>query len=88
MLGIVMQIVLALLGVALLISFVRLALGPTLVDRIVAMDLIAVLTVGVIIAATAGTGQRELLDAAALISLVGFLGTVAYAWYIQRESER
>lgn len=88
MLDIVMQIVLVLLGAALVISFVRLSIGPRLQDRVVAMDLIAVLTVGVIVAATAGTGQRGLLDAASLITLVGFLGTVAYAWYVQKEEQR
>ena len=88
MLDIVMQIVLVLLSAALVISFVRLSIGPRLQDRVVAMDLIAVLTVGVIVAATAGTGQRGLLDAASLITLVGFLGTVAYAWYVQKEEQR
>ncbi|MFO7179847.1 MAG: monovalent cation/H+ antiporter complex subunit F [Pseudomonadota bacterium] len=88
MLSIVMQIVQVLLGAALILAFVRLSRGPSLQDRIVAMDLIAVLTVGMIVAATAGTGQRGLLDAAILITLVGFLGTVAYAWYVQREGQR
>lgn len=81
MLYIVMQIVLVVLVVSQLIALVRLWRGPTLPDRIVAMDLIAVLTVGTIITATAGTGQRGLLDAASLIALVGFMGTLAYAWF-------
>lgn len=87
MLQIVMQIVLALLSLALGISFIRLVRGPHLQDRIVAMDLIAVLTVGIIVAGATGTGQSALLDAASVIALVGFLGTVAYAWYVERESQ-
>ncbi len=85
MLEVVLPIVLGLLGLALLIAFVRLWLGPTLPDRVVSMDLIAVLTVGVIVTASAGSGQRALLDAAFVIALVGFMGTVAYAWYIEKE---
>lgn len=88
MLYTVMQIVLVILGVSLIITFARLWRGPTLQDRIVAMDLIAVLTVGIIVATTAGTGQRGLLDAASLIALVGFLGTVAYTWYVLKEGSR
>lgn len=88
MLDVVMQVVLVLLGVALGITFLRLSLGPTLQDRIVAMDLISVLTVGMLVAATAGTGHRELLDAASVIALAGFLGTVAYAWYVRKEAEQ
>jgi multicomponent Na+:H+ antiporter subunit F len=87
MIAVVMQVVLLLLGLAMLLSFVRLCVGPTLQDRIVALDLIAVLTVGMIVTNTAGTGQRALLDAAILIALVGFLGTVAYAWYVEKEGK-
>lgn len=87
MIAVVMQVVLVLLGAAMLLSFLRLCLGPTLQDRIVALDLIAVLTVGMIVTNTAGTGQRALLDAAILIALVGFLGTVAYAWYVEKEGK-
>ncbi len=86
MLDIVVQITVAMLAVASLIGFVRLSLGPRLEDRVVAMDLVSVLTVSIIVASTAGTGQRGLLDAASLIALVGFLGTVAYAWYVQKEA--
>ncbi|WP_437787660.1 monovalent cation/H+ antiporter complex subunit F [Sorangium sp. So ce1097] len=73
---------------ALLIIFVRLWRGPTQPDRIVAMDLIAVLTVGIIVATTAGTGRRGLLDAASLIALVGFMGTVAHTGYVLRAGSR
>ncbi len=88
MLYVVMQIVLVVLAVSQLITLVRLWRGPRLPDRIVAMDLIAVLTVGTIITTTAGTGQRGLLDAASLIALVGFMGTVAYAWFVLKEGSR
>lgn len=88
MLYTVMQIVHVILGVSLLLSFLRLWLGPSLPDRIVAMDLIAVLTVGIIVTTTAGTGQRGLLDAASLIALVGFMGTVAYTWFLLKQRSR
>lgn len=88
MLDTVMQIVVAVLGLSLVLTFVRLWKGPTLPDRIVAMDLVAVLTVGIVVATTAGTGQRGLLDAASLVALVGFMGTVAYAWYVLKERSR
>ena len=46
MFEVISQITLAMLGVALLVAFIRLVKGPTLPDRIVAMDLIGVLVVG------------------------------------------
>jgi multicomponent Na+:H+ antiporter subunit F len=84
----VMGIVLGLLALAMLLALLRLGLGPALQDRAVALDLIACLTVGMIVTASAGTGQRALLDAAIVIALVGFLGTVAYAWYVEKEAHR
>jgi multicomponent Na+:H+ antiporter subunit F len=84
MLEVVSQITLATLGVALIVSFLRLVKGPTLPDRVVAMDLIGVLVVGLIVVLAGQSGVRATLDAAIVIALVGFLGTIAYATYIER----
>jgi multicomponent Na+:H+ antiporter subunit F len=84
MLDIVTQATLATLGLALLIAFIRLVKGPTLPDRIVAMDLFGVLVVGLIVVLAGSSGVRATLDAAIVIALIGFLGTVAYATYVER----
>lgn len=84
MLELISQVTLVLLGVALLMSFVRIVKGPTLPDRIVAMDLFGVLVVGLIVVLAGSSGVRATLDAAIVIALIGFLGTVAYATYVQR----
>ena len=84
MLEVISQITLVTLGVALLVAFIRLVKGPTLPDRIVAMDLFGVLVVGVIVVLAGSSGVRATLDAAIVIALVGFLGTVAYATYVER----
>lgn len=78
------QITLAMLGLALLIAFIRLVKGPTLPDRIVAMDLFGVLVVALIVVLAGRSGVRATLDAAIVIALIGFLGTVAYASYVER----
>ena len=84
MLDVVSHVSLATLGIALVVSFVRLAKGPTLPDRVVAMDLIGILVVGLIVVLAGWTGVRATLDAAVVIALIGFVGTVAYATYVQR----
>jgi multicomponent Na+:H+ antiporter subunit F len=83
-LAIVIHIALVTLGVALLIAVVRLVKGPTLPDRVVAMDLIGVLVVGLIVVLAASTQVPATLDAAIVIALIGFVGTVAYATYVER----
>jgi multicomponent Na+:H+ antiporter subunit F len=84
MLDVISQATLVILGVAMVVAFVRLVKGPTLPDRIVAMDLIGVLVVGQIVVLAGWSGVRATLDAAIVIALVGFLGTIAYATYVER----
>lgn len=84
MFDVLTRIALVMLGAALLLAVVRLVNGPTLPDRVVAMDLIGVLVVGLIVVLAAWTGVPATLDAAIVIALIGFLGTVAYATYVER----
>jgi multicomponent Na+:H+ antiporter subunit F len=84
LLEVIAQITLLTLGVALIVAFARLVKGPTLPDRIVAMDLFGVLVVGLIVVLAGWSGVHATLDAAIVIALVGFLGTVAYATYVER----
>lgn len=72
------------LGVALLVAVLRLIKGPTLPDRVVAMDLIGVLAVGLIVVLAGSTGVRATLDGAIVIALVAFVSTVAYGTYVER----
>jgi multicomponent Na+:H+ antiporter subunit F len=83
----VMYAALVMVSAALLISFVRLVRGPTLPDRVVAVDLIGVCSVGLIVLGAAVSGERAFLDAAVVIALLGFLGTVAYARYAEKENQ-
>ena len=84
MLEIISQVTLLILALALLVAFVRLVKGPTLADRIVATDLVGMLVVGLIVVLAGSSGVRATLDAAIVIALIGFLGTVAYATYVER----
>jgi len=84
MLNTVIPITLATLAVAAVITFARVLLGPTLPDRVVSIDLVGVLIVGITVVAAAGTGVQAFLDVALVIALISFVGTVAYARYIER----
>jgi len=79
---------LAMLALAAALAFIRLLRGPTLPDRVVAIDLIGVLIVCIVVTVAATTGEQEYLDVAIVIALVSFVGTVAYARYIEREDAR
>jgi multicomponent Na+:H+ antiporter subunit F len=67
------------------LTFVRLVKGPTLPDRVIAIDLIGVLMVCLLGLMAGSTRQEAFLDAAMVVALISFVGTVAYARYIERE---
>jgi multicomponent Na+:H+ antiporter subunit F len=78
------QFALITLAAAILVAVFRLAKGPSLPDRVVAMDLIGILSVGLIVVLAASASVRAALDAAIVIALIAFVSTVAYATYIER----
>lgn len=65
-------------------SFVRMVRGPSLADRVVALDMITVLMVGFAGVYVVATGRDAFLDVAVVLGLIGFLGTVAFARYAER----
>jgi multicomponent Na+:H+ antiporter subunit F len=58
--------------------------GPSLPDRVIAVDLIGVLMVCLLVVTASATAQQALLDVAMVVALISFVGTVAYAQYIER----
>ena len=78
------QFALVTLAVALLVAVVRLIKGPSLPDRVGAMDRIGVLVVGLIVVLAGSTHVRATLDGAIVIALIAFVATVAYGTYIER----
>jgi multicomponent Na+:H+ antiporter subunit F len=82
MIAVVTNIAFGLLGLALLATLVRIIRGPTLADRILGLDTITVLAVGVIGVYAVRTGFYLYADIAVAVALVGFLSTVAFARYL------
>lgn len=72
------------LAVAAGVTFIRLVIGPTLPDRVIAVDLIGVLMVCILVVTAAATEQQAFLDVAMVVALISFVATVAYASYIER----
>lgn len=76
------------LMVALFLAIYRLVRGPSLPDRVVALDLIGVISLGIILVLTIRTNEPVYLDVAIVLGIVAFLGTVAFARYLERVAER
>ena len=83
---IAIQFALAVLSSGMVLTVVRLLQGPTLADRVVALDLIATQTIGFIVVYSIASDQELYLRAAIVLALIAFLGTVAFARYMERKS--
>jgi multicomponent Na+:H+ antiporter subunit F len=68
-------------------SLWRLLVGPSLPDRVVALDLLGFLIIGMICLTAVVTDQQPLLSVALVAALILFLGTAAFAIYLQRRGE-
>lgn len=82
------QISLGLVCAAFFVAFLRLVRGPTLADRVLALDMLVTVGIGFIAVLTVRTGYGQYLDVAIALGLVGFLATVAFARYIIARGRR
>ncbi|MFV8781187.1 monovalent cation/H+ antiporter complex subunit F [Microbulbifer sp. SA54] len=69
---------------ALALSFYRLVRGPSLADRVVALDVLNILAVAYCALLAIASGRAIYLDAAIALALVAFLVTVAFARFVER----
>jgi multicomponent Na+:H+ antiporter subunit F len=74
---------LALLLLAVLGAFVRLVRGPSLADRVIALDLLSVTLVAFAAVYAVQTQQTAFLDVSLALALVSFFTTVVFARYIE-----
>ncbi len=73
-----------LLGIAMVIAAFRMIRGPRAQDRIVALDALYVNAMLLLLVFGIGTGSTLYFEAALVISLLGFIGTLALAKFVMR----
>lgn len=81
------DIPLALLAVAFLISLVRVAKGPTLPDRAVAAEVGLVTLVGGIALLAARLDSTQFLDVVVVATLIQFIATVSFGRLLERREQ-
>lgn len=82
------EIAVGLLVIAALLGFVRLVKGPSVPDRVVALDMMTVVIVAFCGLASIRYDEPAFLDVALVLALVGFLATVALARFAERNTAR
>lgn len=79
---------LVVLGVSFLLTVWRVIKGPTLPDRVIALDMLVGIVMGFIALIAIRTGFTLYIDIAISLGLVGFLATVAFARFILSRQRR
>lgn len=77
---------LIIVAVSVALATVRLFRGPSLPDRVVALDLIGTIAVGGIAIYAIAEGQPVFLNVSMVLALLMFIGTVAFAYYMHKGS--
>lgn len=80
-------VILPVLVISVLIIFIRFLKGPSLSDRVVALDLLITTGVGIIAVYSIITRQAAFLDIAMILALIAFLGTVAFSYYLEKREK-
>jgi len=79
---------LALMSLALCLAFVRLFRGPSLPDRVVALELFSSILVGIIGVVAIATDVPSLLDVAIVMALMAFMAAIGFARFLERGGPR
>lgn len=76
------------LGLSFLLVFLRLIKGPSIPDRVVALDLITMIIIGFICCYALFADNLVFLDIATVLALIGFLGTVGFSYFLNKMGEK
>ncbi|MFW5683051.1 MAG: monovalent cation/H+ antiporter complex subunit F [Phycisphaeraceae bacterium] len=81
-----MLVLMAILVAAGVLAGYRVLRGPSLADRVVALEVAATLMVGLLALASIHAGDPVLLDVAMVVAVVSFIGTAAFARFLEKRS--
>ncbi len=84
MLAVVIPVVFAIMALALVLNLWTLLRGPDLPDRILALDTMYINTIAILVLMGIHLGTAVYFEAALLIAMMGFVGTIALCKYLLR----
>jgi multicomponent Na+:H+ antiporter subunit F len=67
--------------------FIRFIIGPRISDRVLALDLLITIGIGIVGVVSILSGQDTFLDIALIFGIIAFLGTVAFSFYLDKKGK-
>lgn len=80
----ILLISLILFGVAILITFIRIIIGPTLPDRVIAMDVIGVNLISAIAIISIIFHTKVFYDVILVLGILAFISTISFSKFLER----
>lgn len=84
MFDIVLQVSLALTSFSLILVLIRAIIGPSTSDRILALDTLGMMLIGIIGLVMMLQETVVYADIALVVAIIGFVGTIAMAKFLER----
>jgi multicomponent Na+:H+ antiporter subunit F len=81
-------IIIPILGISVILVFIRFIKGPSLADRVIALDMLILISICIIAVYSIIYHQSTFLDIAMLFALIAFLSTTAYAFYLEKRERK
>ncbi|WP_081208539.1 cation:proton antiporter [Salegentibacter sediminis] len=81
-------VILPVLAFSILLIFYRFFKGPSIVDKIIALDLLITTGIGIIAVYSIVHGRSTFMDTAMILALIAFLSTVAFSYFIEKRNRK
>lgn len=80
-------IILPILAVSVVLVFIRFLKGPSIMDKVIALDLLITIGIGIIAVYSMVSNQSTFLDIAMILALIAFLSTIAFSYYLEKREK-
>ena len=87
LINIILSVVIIVLVVNEILVLYRFIKGPTLPDRVTAIDLITTIAIAIIVVFSILWDSPNFFDVAMVLSLISFLGSISYAFYLTKRNK-
>ena len=87
LINIILSVVIVVLAASAILVLYRFIKGPTLPDRVTAIDLITTMIIAIIVVFSILWDSPNFFDVAMVLSLISFLGSISYAFYLTKRNK-
>ncbi len=87
LIDIILTVVIVVLAASAILVLYRFIKGPTLPDRVTAIDLITTIVIAIIVVFSILWKSPNFFDVAMVLSLISFLGSISYAFYLTKRKK-